>query len=256
MPRPPRSRVSIRRARPGCPGADARAGAGFTLIELMAVIAILGMVFAIGAPRLASSSWRALRDEAESIAASLEFARQRAIMTGTPHRLLVDLGEGGYRVEWLATEDEAFAAITGQALQPEAGLPLAGLPLAGGPAGGLGGALGPDAGPGAGAGAGVPGGSATPVSLRPPPRAERSFHPIPNRQLGSFTWLEDALYFVGLESPSGWTEGGEVAITFEADGTTDFSLLELADVDDHHLTLEIEPLLDRVRRRPGTARGR
>lgn len=207
----------------------------------MAVIAILGMIFAIGAPRLGSNSWRALRDEAESIAASLEFARQRAIMTGTPHRLLIDLGEGGYRVEWLATEDEAFAAITGQAPQAGAGLPLTG------------GLLGD---PGTGAAGTASGGRTEPVSLRPPPRAEREFHPIPNRQLGSFTWLEDALYFVGLESPSGWTEGGEVAIVFEADGTTDFSLLELADVDDNHLTLEIEPLLDRVRRRQGTARER
>jgi type II secretory pathway pseudopilin PulG len=207
----------------------------------MAVIAILGMIFAFGAPRLGSNNWRALRDEAESIAASIEFARQRAIMTGTPHRLLIDLGEGGYRVEWLATEDEAFAAITGQALGSDAGLPLAG------------GLLGD---PGMGAAGTAPDGRAEPVSLRPPPRAERDFHPIPNRQLGSFTWLEDALYFVGLESPSGWTEGGEVAIVFEADGSTDFSLLELADVDDNHLTLEIEPLLDRVRRRQGTARGR
>ena len=231
MPRIPRSQTPILCARP------LRDGAGFTLIELMAVIAILGMIFAIGAPRLGSSSWRALRNEAESIAASLEFARQRAIMTGIPHRLLIDLGEGGYRVEWLASEDEAFAAITGEALPTDAGL------------GGLGSAL-------SGPGSATPGGRAEPVSLRPPPRTERDFHPIPNRQLGSFTWLEDALYFVGLESPSGWTEGGEVAIVFEADGTTDFSLLELADVDDNHLTLEIEPLLDRVRRRPGTARGR
>jgi len=236
MPRIPRSQTPIR-----C-GQLRRDGAGFTLIELMAVIAILGMIFAIGAPRLGSSNWRALRDEAESIAASLEFARQRAIMSGTPHRLLIDLGEGGYRVEWLASQDEAYAAITGQAIEPAAGLPLGGDPLGA-----------------AGTGAGLDGGGggrAAPVSLRPPPRAERDFHPIPNRQLGSFTWLEDALYFVGLESPSGWTEAGEVAIVFEADGTTDFSLLEIADVDDNHLTLEIEPLLDRVRRRPGTARSR
>lgn len=235
MPRIPRSQTPTRCAR------ALRGGDGFTLIELMAVMAILGMIFAIGAPRLGSNSWRALRDEAESIAASLEFARQRAIMTGTPHRLLIDLGEGGYRVEWLATEDEAFAAITGQAIEPTPGPGVAGNP---------------GTGAGFGAGAAAPGGSTAPVSLRPPPRAERDFHPIPNRQLGAFTWLEDALYFVGLESPSGWTEGGEVAIVFEADGTTDFSLLEIADVDDNHLTLEIEPLLDRVRRRQGTARER
>ena len=32
------------------------------------------------------------------------------------------------------------------------------------------------------------------------------------------------------------------------------SLLEIADADDNHMTLVIEPLLDRVRRRSGSAR--
>ena len=83
---------------------------GFTLIEMIAVIAIIGMVFAIGIPRLTSSKLRGLRTEAESIATSLEFARQRAIMTGITHRLLIDLEEGGYRIEWPVDADRAFAA--------------------------------------------------------------------------------------------------------------------------------------------------
>lgn len=210
-------------------GRGRRAEAGFTLIELMAVIAIIGMVFAIGAPRLGSSKWRVLRNEAESIAASIEFARQRAIMTGIPHRLLVDLEEGGYRIEWLVTTDQAFAAITGDDI---GGGGIGGLPL----------------------GAPALGGRDAPLPLHPPRGSQRDFHPIPNRQLGSFSWLDGALYFVGLESPSGWTERGDVSILFESDGSTDYSLLELADADENHLTLEIEPLLDRVRRRRGTAR--
>ncbi len=95
---------SIRRTRSTSSG-------GFTLIELMAVIAIMGMVFAIGIPRLSCFQLRGLRIEAEAIAGSLEFARQRAIMTAVPHRVLIDLEEGGYRSEWLVTEGEAFAAI-------------------------------------------------------------------------------------------------------------------------------------------------
>lgn len=200
---------------------------GFTLIEMMAVIAIMAMVFAIGAPRLGTSKLRLLRTEAESIASSLDFARQRAVMTAIPHRLLIDLGEGGYRVEWLVTEERASGAL--------------------GDSGDFGFLE-------AMAAAGSADEGVDSISLRPPLRDERDYYPVPNRQLGSFSWLDDALYFVGLQSPSGWIEGGDVAIVFQADGTTEMSLLEIADTDENHITLEIEPLLDRVGRRPGRAR--
>lgn len=205
------------------------ATSGFTLIEIIAVIAIMGMVFAVGIPRLSTSKLRGLRIEAESIAASLEFARQRAIMTGVPHRVLIDLEEGGYRIEWLVDETRAFEAIRDSGDEPSASdfdstrneqddrsAPL--------------------------------------IDLHPPTRDERDYYPIPNRQLGSFTWLNDSRYFVGLDSSSGWIEGGDVEIVFDADGTTEHSLLEIADASENHMTLEIEPLLDRVRRRNGAAR--
>ena len=203
------------------------ATSGFTLIEIIAVIAIMGMVFAIGIPRLSTSKLRELRTEAESIAASLEFARQRAIMTGVAHRVLIDLEEGGYRIEWLVDEDRAFAATTDGEFSDtdidsdpiDSGDEEMGL-----------------------------------IDFYPPTRNERDYYPIPSRQLGSYTWLDDARYFVGLESSSGWIEGGDVEIVFDADGTTEYTLLEIADASDNHLTLVIEPLLDRVRRREGAAR--
>jgi len=198
-----------------------RGGRGFTLIEMMAVMAIMALVFAIGVPRLGTSKLRLLRGEAESIAASLEFARQSAIMTAIPHRLLIDLEDGGYRVEWLVTEDQAFASESEdfQAFDfsPEGEDPNS-------------------------------------IELRPPPRSDLDYYPVSNRRLGAFSQIDDALYFVGLDSPGGWIEGGEVAIVFQADGTTEFSMLEIADADDNHITLEIEPLLDRIRRRMGPAR--
>lgn len=202
---------------------------GFTLIEMMAVVVIMAMVFAIGAPRLGNSKLRILKNEAEAIAASLDFARQRAVMTATPHRVFIDLEEGGYRIEWLTTEEAAFAALAADheelqfEMNSQAGKD-------------------PDDDPHA------------PLDLRPPARSERDFFPVPHRQFGSFTWIDDAVYFVGLNSPAGWLESGDVVIGFEADGTTEFSLLEIADADENHLTLEIEPMLDRVRRRPGGAR--
>ena len=207
---------------------------GFTLIEMMAVIAIIGMVFAIGVPRLSSSRWRALGNAGESIAASLEYARQRAVMTGVPHRVFINLEDGGWRVEWLVREDQALAAVTEES--SGAGAP------------GLGAAL------GAQPGSKTSDDRDAPIDLHPPVADDRDYHPIPNRQLGSFTWLDEQLYFVGLESASGWIEGGNVQIVFEADGTTEHTLIEIADADERHMTLEIEPLLDRIRRRDGTAR--
>ena len=205
------------------------ATSGFTLIEIIAVIAIMGMVFAIGIPRLSTSKLRGLRTEAESIAASLEFARQRAIMTGVPHRVLIDLADGGYRIEWLVEETRAFEAIR----DADDDFAASEFESDGGGYGDEGGQL---------------------IDLHPPTHDELDFYPIPNRQLGSFTWLDDSRYFVGLDSSSGWIEGGDVEIVFDADGTTEYSLLEIADASDNHLTLEIEPLLDRVRRRQGAAR--
>lgn len=210
---------------------------GFTLIEMMAVITLVGMIFALGIPRLSSSRWRALGDAAESLASSLEFARQRAIMTGVPHRVLIDLENGEWRVEWLVGESEAAAGE----LETGAG--------GGGPS--LSALLG-------GAGDGGDGQEPdprAPIDLHPPSKQGLDYYPIPSR-LGRASELDpnDVIYFVGLEGTSGWVEGGSVEIVFDADGTTDLALLELADADDRHVTLEIEPLLDRIRRREGTAR--
>jgi type II secretion system protein H len=202
---------------------------GFTLIELMAVIAIIGMVFAIGIPRLNSSKMRALRNDAESIAASLDFARQRAVMTSVPHRVLIDLEEGGYRIEWYVDEARSTEAIDG--------------------------GEGNSADDEVDRASDVSNGQAVEViNFHPPNLDERDYYPIPSRQFGSFTWLHDARYFVGLDSSSGWIESGDVEIVFDADGTTEYSQLEIADAEDNHLTLEIEPLLNRVRRRDGGAR--
>ena len=84
-----------------------RRRSGFTLIEILAVVAIFALLTALIAPNLGSLSSRTLRQRAESIAASLELARQRSVLTGIPHRLLIDLDQSAYRLEWFVTEVEA-----------------------------------------------------------------------------------------------------------------------------------------------------
>ena len=199
---------------------------GFTLIEIVAVVAILAMAFGIAIPRLGRSNFDPLKEEAENIAQSLRFARQRAVMTGVPHRLLIDLEEGGYRIEWYVTEERSFG---GSGSNDFAGL--------------------------LGATADQDEDDATrPPNFSPRRQTERSYHPIPHTDMGQFRWLDDELYFVGIEGSTGWIEGGDYSIVFFEDGTTEPLLLELADAEDHSLTLELEAILDRVRTREGHAR--
>jgi type II secretion system protein H len=81
-----------------------RARGGFSLLEMIAVVLIFGLLAAIAVPSLGTGGDALLRDAAESVAAELELARQRSVMTGVSHRLVLDLEEGLYRLEWLAPE--------------------------------------------------------------------------------------------------------------------------------------------------------
>ncbi len=213
--------MTPRPTRTSTPRTGSHRRAGFTLIELMAVLAIMALMFALGVPRLARSPWKPLEEEAEQIAQTLRFARQRAIMTGVPHRLFIDLEEGGYAIEWLV-EEEALGGGEG----------LGGLAALFG--GGDGAALDAPA-------------ERAPLDFVPRRRALREYAPIPHSRMGDFRWLDEAHYFVGVDGPGGWVESGDYAIVFAADGTTDFVLLKLADAEDHRLVLEIEPLLQSVR---------
>ena len=205
---------------------------GFTLIEIMAVVAIIAMVFAIGVPRLGGKSWDTLNTETEFIAQSLRFARQRAVMTGVPHRLLIDLEDGGYLIEWYVTENGALGESDDDSdTSGSSGFPL-----------NL-------------SDSDSTSSDETPIlDFTPPPRAERDFFPIPHPRMGTMRWLDDALYFVGIEGETGWVESGDYGIVFYVDGTTDSASLEIADSDDNHITLEIEPIRENVFVRKGGAR--
>jgi len=82
---------------------EADATAGFTLIELMAVVAIVVLLAGFVAPNLGIGGRRVLDGEAEGLRAELELARQQAIATGTPHRLALDLDTARFRMERFET---------------------------------------------------------------------------------------------------------------------------------------------------------
>lgn len=81
-----------------------RRRAAFTLIEMMAVVLIFALMAAAVMPNLDLVKRRAVRREADQLAAQIELARQRSVVTSVPHRLYLDLEAGGYRLEWLGSD--------------------------------------------------------------------------------------------------------------------------------------------------------
>jgi len=63
---------------------------GFTLIELVAVLVIMGIVAAVAAPRLLSNAAFSARGYADEIAASLRYARRIAIASACNVRVTVN----------------------------------------------------------------------------------------------------------------------------------------------------------------------
>ncbi|MCG8589935.1 MAG: prepilin-type N-terminal cleavage/methylation domain-containing protein [Proteobacteria bacterium] len=179
---------------------------GFTLLEMMAVVAMLALLFALVVPRLQSREYYLLRQQAERVVSSLELARQQAVVTGVPHRVLLDLERGGYRVEWYVTEAEA------EGLGPEEP-----------------GEIGAD----------------SPVDMSPPAALRREFFPLPG-QMGRDTWLDEDYQFQGMETSDGWLESGLAAVWFDATGTTQANQIHIANAEGTAVFLDVRPLFDRI----------
>ncbi len=174
------------------------------------MVIILGLTMAVVLPNFGVTQSALLRNQARELAAVLEYARQRAAMTGHPHRLLVGVDDGLYRVEWFVSEEEASGELDDA--PPSSIEPV----------------------------------TAAPIDLSPPTVGRRDYRPIP-AQLGADSWLEEGLEFTGVDTPEGWLDSGDVAVVFDRDGTTDAATLEIADEDGRRVALEVRPLLDVVR---------
>jgi general secretion pathway protein H len=69
---------------------------GFTLIELIVVLAIISLVLAIGVPRLGQGSGsHAAAATAHAVAAALRLSRNRAVAEDRPTRFVIDAGSYG-----------------------------------------------------------------------------------------------------------------------------------------------------------------
>jgi prepilin-type N-terminal cleavage/methylation domain-containing protein len=183
---------------------------GFTLIEMIAVVGIFALLVALIAPNLGRLSGRTLREAADDLAARLELARQRTVVTGIQHRVWIDLDAATYRLEWLASETEEPAPA--EPVEP-AELELRG---------------------------------ETPLPLEAPRDATRAFRPLPG-SLGRDEVLAESLAFRGVETPGGFSDRGEVAIEFAPDGSADSTTLFLDDESGNGLLIDVLPLADAVR---------
>jgi type II secretion system protein H len=184
---------------------------GFTLVELLAVMLILAMLAAIAIPGLSILGGRPLRAQAERLASDLEFARVRSVLLGVPHRVVIDLDGGAWRVEWLVTESEAL----GQEVKSES-------PANGGfdPRHRL--------------------------DLSAPRGETPEYRPVP-ANVGMISVLEDELAFSRIDTSQGPVNRGTVAVGFERDGTADPVRVVLADSRGHVVAVEVQPLEEAVR---------
>ena len=187
---------------------------GFTLIEILAVVLILGLLMTLILPGIGAGGMRSLRKQGDRVAATLELARQRAIVTGKPHRVVIDLERGSFGVEWLV--DEATAGGEEELFDESQGDEIDEY------------------------------GTADSLDLAPPLEDELAYYPIPNK-FGSMEPLETGYFFEGIDTPEGWIEGGEAYVVFEGDGSTDPSQIVISDPDSRSIDLDVEPLLEAVR---------
>jgi len=182
----------------------------FTLIEVLAVVAILALAALLVTPNLAALRERRLRHAAERLAAELELARQRAVVTGIPHRVAFDLEGGLYRLEWLGAGD------TEQELVPvaaEAEYELRG---------------------------------ATALPLVAPQRSALDFAPLPD-SFGSYRDFDGDIFVAGVETAEGFLERGEAFVTFDRDGTSAYTEIVLEEPGGARRSLAVLPLEDSVR---------
>lgn len=175
----------------------------------MAVVLILGLLMGLLLPAIGAGGGRSLRQQGDRIAATLELARQQAVLTGKPHRVVLDLERGGFTVEWLVSEARAFRHDD-EPVEEEI------------PADGS-------------------------IDVSPPTQDVLDYYPIDSAALGGWEFLEKGYFFEGVDTTEGWIESGEVYVVFDWDGTTDASQIVISDPDNRSLDLDVAPLLDTVR---------
>jgi hypothetical protein len=171
------------------------------------VLLIGGLLMSMMLPNFGALQTKKLRNTAEQIVERIDFGRQRAVMTGVPHRLVIDLDEGTYQLEWQGAGAAEAPKPTPPPVEP---------------------------------------GAEERISLAPPPATERGFETLPG-PLGKLETLGRGVEFAWIETPGGDIDFGEAYVTFEGDGTSTYAVVVLDEPGGQELALEILPLAENVR---------
>jgi len=175
---------------------------------MLAVVAIFGLIAAMVLPNIDLGGSRIVRAEADDLAAAIEFARQRAVMTGRTHQVVIEIERGEHWVEWDAPQEPEREAAPAD-----------------------------DAAPGE-----------RKLDFVPPTRlGGGEFSPIPG-EIGRVHRADDKTAILGIEMPGGVTDQGRVELRITPDGAADPATILIGDADGGNaLRVEVEPLADAVR---------
>ena len=178
---------------------------GFTLIELLAVVAMFALIAGLVAPLLHLGGGRAARREADDLAGAVEFARQRAVMTGRVHRVVMDLDRGQHWIEWVPPP-EPDAAATEQAPRGER--------------------------------------RARKIAMTPPDTRADHFVPVPGA-LGRDHQMDAATRILEVRLPGDAIDRGVVVLALTPDGAADPALIRVGSIDGEPLyDVRVEALAD------------
>lgn len=72
---------------------------GFTLVEIMVVVIVIGIMGLIAVPMISSAGSIQVRSAANKLAADLEYAKSMAISRQTPYRVVFDTSNNEYQIE-------------------------------------------------------------------------------------------------------------------------------------------------------------
>jgi len=105
-------KISFSSLRPGASGDADRVQAGFTLLELMAVLALMALLLGLVLPRLLHS-WEREKNRAtlREFTTALRTARSEAVTRGLKVRLFLSLQTGRYRLEG-STQEGALTGVS------------------------------------------------------------------------------------------------------------------------------------------------